>query len=148
MSSCNDKEQAISGFSMNRIFFVAYVNVNGTNLLQNDSQITVYYERNGVAEKVQRSNLDCPNGYTLTSQRNTVANGSDELCVKVFPSDYMDNENISTTYIKFGNNQMDTIQCQFHTTSNSITLTKSWLNGTLVWDIQTASSFPLIQIMK
>ncbi len=131
MSSCNDKEQAISGFYMNRIFSIQYVSVDGTNILQNDSPIEVYYEKNGIAQKVERSNLDYPNGFTITSQRNTAPNGSDELCVKVFPSDYYDDEDISTTHIKLGDHQMDTIQCQFNITSNSIYLTKTWLNGTL-----------------
>jgi hypothetical protein len=150
MSSCNDndEEQVITGFSMNRIFFIEYVSVDGTNILQNDSPIEVYYEKNGIAEKVERSNLNYPNGFTITSQRNTASDGSDELCVKVFPSDYYSDENISTTYIKLGDFQTDTIQCQFERTANSFYLTKTWLNGVLVWDIETKPSSRLIQIIK
>jgi hypothetical protein len=148
MSSCNDKEQAIPGVSMNRIFFIEYVSVDGTNILQNDSQIEVYYERNGIAEKVERSNLTYPNGFIITSQRAAAPDSSDELCVKVFPSDYYNDEDISTTYIKLGDYQMDTIQCQFYRTPNLIYTLKIWHNGTLVWDKQTSSSSPLIQIIK
>ncbi len=149
MSSCNkEKEQPISGFDMNRIFFIEYVSVDGTNILQNDSPIEVYYENNGIAEKINRSYLDYPNGYKITTQREAAPNGSDELCVKVFPSDYLNDESISTSYIKFGDHQTDTIQCQFQITTNTIYLTKTWLNGTLVWDIDTKPSSRLIQIIK
>lgn len=150
MSSCNkEKEQPTKGFSMKTIFFIEYVSLDGINIVKNDSPIEVYYDNNGVVQKVERSNLDYPNGFKITSQRNTAANGSDELCVEIFPSDYYNDEDISTTYIKLGDSQMDTIQCQFHRTSNSIYLTKTWLNGTLVWDSTSLSSpFPLIRLIK
>ena len=147
ISSCNDKEQAIQ-FYMNRILFIEYVSVDGINILQNHSPIEIYYEINGIAEKVERSNFDYPNGFKITSQQNAGADGSDELCVKVFPSDYYNDENSSTTFIKLGDHQMDTIQCQFQTTTNVFYLTKIWLNGKLVWDIETRPSSRLIQIIK
>lgn len=153
VSSCkneneNENEQVFIGVFINRVFYITYVNTDGTNILRNDSQLDVFYEQNGIAQKVERLNLDYPNGYTLTSLRNTAPNGSDELCVKVFPSDYYNEGNISTTFIKLGNNQMDTLRCQFQTTSNTFILTKIWLNGTLVWDKETAKASPLIQIIK
>ena len=151
MSSCKKvkvSEEVIRGFSMNRLFYIAYVNPDGTNILQKDSQIEVFYEKDGIAQKVVRSNLDYPNGFRITSQRNTGPNGSDELCVEVFPSDYYNNENISTSYIKLGDHKMDTIQCEFNTTPNSIYLTKIWHNGSLVWDIETAKATAFIQLIK
>ncbi len=150
MSSCNkEKGEPIKGVSMNTIFFIEYVSVDGTNVLQNDSPIEVYYKNGGIVEKVERSNLTYPYGFTITSQRNTAPDGSDELCVKVFSSDYYNVEDISTTYIKLGDSQMDTIQCQFHRTTNSIDIIKTWLNGTLVWDSTSPSSpFPLIHLIK
>jgi len=149
MGSCKkEKEQSTMGFAMNRIFFIEYVNVDGTNILQNDSPIEVYYKNNGITQKVERSNLDYPNGFTIVSQRNTAPYSSDELCVKVFPSDYYNDVDISTTYIKFGDHQADTIQCQFQRTTNSFFLTKIWLNGILAWDAETRPSSRLIQIIK
>lgn len=149
MSSCNkEKELITEGFSMNRIFFIEYVSIDGKNILQDDSQIEVYYENNGIAQKVEQPNLTYPNGFAIVSQQNTAPNGSDELCVKVFPSDKLNDKNFSTTYIKFGDYQIDTIQCQFNITTNSVYLTKTWLNGTLVWDIETKPSSRLIQIVK
>ena len=68
-SSCNEKEETMKGFSMNRIFFIEYANADGTNILNYDSQIEVYYDRNGIAEKVHRSNLSFPLGYTITNIR-------------------------------------------------------------------------------
>jgi hypothetical protein len=150
MSSCNDnyKEEPIPGFFLHRIFFIEYVSSDGINILQNDSPIEVYYKNNGIAQKVERSNLDYPNGFKITSQRNAAAYGSDDLCVEVFPSDYYNDEDISTTYIKFGDHQTDTIQCQFQRTTNSFYLTKTWLNGILVWDLDTRPSSRLIQIIE
>ena len=138
----------IKGVYINRHFFIEYKNAEGVNLLQNDSYIQVSYKKNGVAELVQRPNLDCPNGYAIVSQRNTGPDGSDELCVKVFSSDYDDSSNRSTTYVKFGNNVTDTFDCQFYKTPSTVALTKIWLNGILVWDWQTAKSVPFFHITK
>jgi len=123
-SSCNEKEETMKGFSMNRIFFIEYVNADGTNILNYDSQIQVYYERNGIAEKVEQSNLSFPLGYTITSLRDVSPEGLNELCVKVFPSDYMDEEKSSITNIKLDDYQTDTIKCQFDISSNSVYLQK------------------------
>lgn len=156
LNSCNKdaakndtpEDRFFTGMALSRHFFIEYNNADGTNLLQNDSQIQVSYKKDGVAEIVQRGNLDYPNGYALVSQRNTAPNGSDELCVKVFSSDYDDSANMSTTYVKFGNTQADTFECQFNKTPNTVSIAKIWLNGTLVWDIQTATSVPFIHITK
>jgi hypothetical protein len=151
LNSCkkdSTNDRLFPGVALYRHFYIEYVNVDGTNLLQNDSEIQVFYKKDGVAELVQRSNLDYPDGYTLVSQRNTGPDGSDELCVKVFSSDYDDNENLSKTLVKFENNQTDTFQCQFHKTPNTNTIARIWMNGTLVWDAQTAASVPFIHITK
>lgn len=148
MSSCNNKEQAAPEFYMGKLYvYIEYVNVDGTNILQNDSQIEVYYEENGIAQRVIRQNLDVPFGFTITTQSDAARDGSNELCVKVSPSDYLDSENISTTYVKFGD-KMDTIQCQFYKSSNTFYLLKTWHNGTLVWDKETAKASPLLRIIK
>jgi hypothetical protein len=150
MSSCNDKEQADKGVFISTILFIKYSHPDGTNLLKNDSQIEVYYDKNGFAEIVNQPNLDYPKGYMITTERDAKPDGSDELCVKVFPSDYYNEENISTTYVKLGNYQMDTIQCQFNITPNSVSLCKTWHKGTLVWDLTTkmGSPYPLIKMIK
>lgn len=150
MNSCNkeNKEQAKEALYIERIVYIEYVNMDGTNILQNDSQIEIYYEKNGIAERVARANLDYGNGYVITNQQDVASNGSNELCVKVFSSDYLDNENISKTYIRLGNNQMDTIQCQFYKSSEAMYIQKIWHNGTPVWDIETADVSPLIRIIK
>jgi len=151
--SCNKEKEKnfevnIAGVFVDKVFYIAYLNSEGKNVLDTNSQIQVFYLKDGTAEKVERSNLDSPNGFTLTSQRRTAANGSDELCFKVFPSDYEDNTNKSTTYIKFEDNTMDTLECQFQKTAEIHLLMKIWLNGSLVWDRQTAKTLPLIQIIK
>lgn len=141
-------ETNFAGSIVDKVFYITYLNSESINVLQTNSQIQVFYLKNGTAEKVERAYLDCPNGFTLTNQNNTLGNGSNELCVKVFPSDYEDNSNKSTTYIKFDNNTMDTFECQFQISSGSHLLMKIWLNGSLVWDRQTTKTRPLIQIIK
>jgi len=144
LSSCNDKELSIKGIYINSIVFIEYSGSDGKNILKSDSQIEVFYDKNGIAEKVDHPNLTYPNGFTITTERNAQPYGSDELCIKVFPSNYYNEENLSTTYIKLGEYQIDTIRCQFYITSN-----KTWHNGTLVWDIDNnETSFPLINIIK
>jgi hypothetical protein len=151
LSSCKKDTKddgIIKGVIIDVHFFIEYNNADGINLLQNDSYFQVSYMKGGVAESVQRPNLDFPNGYAIVSQRNTGPDGSDELCVKVFSSDYYDNSNTSVTYVKFGNNTTDTFKCQFYRAPNLVHLIKIWLNGTLVWDAQTAESAPFIHITK
>lgn len=151
LSSCRKDttyDGIIKGVSINTHFFIEYNNADGVNLLQNNSDIQVSYMKDGVAESVQRPNLDFPNGYAIVSQRNTGPDGSDELCVKVFSSDYYDNSNTSVTYIKFDDNTTDTFKCQFYKTPGTFSIIKIWLNGILVWEAQTAKSVPFIHITK
>lgn len=147
--SCNGEEKNMQDLYIGKLnVYLEYVSIDGTNILQNDSEIEVFYDKNGIVEKVNRSNLTYSNGFIITSKRDVAPNGSEELCVKVFPSDYLNVDNISTTYVKLGDHQLDTIQCQFYKASDLFYLLKTWHNGTLVWDKQTNSTSPLIQIVK
>ncbi len=153
MSSCTDNSEAlqdrpIKGVSFNTIFFIEYVNADGTNILHNDSPIEVFYEKNGIAEKVERLYLAYPYGFEITGQQEAIPDGSGELCVKVFASDYYSERKTSTTFIKLGDYPVDTIQCLFEMIPNGIYIYKIWHNGILVWDRTTKPSSLLIQIIK
>ena len=149
MSSCRDKNLTDHVDYGNLNIYIEYLDSNGANIVQNDTQVAVFYEKDGIPQPVVRLNLDRPYGFTITSKRDISPKPPNELCVAIFPSDYMDNENLSTTYVKLGNNSMDTFRCQFYKDQHWIYLLKVWCNGTLVWDSQTAStSSPLIKIVK
>jgi hypothetical protein len=154
MSSCRDKNlfQEVNGLHDivgNMHIYIEYLDSNGANIVQNNSQVAVFYEKDGIAQPVQRPSFDVPYGYTIKSMQGIYfPNAPDQLCVDFFPSDYLNNENFSTTYVKLGDNSMDTFRCQFYNEPGVFVLLKVWHNGTLVLDHQTASTQPLIKIVK
>jgi len=153
MSSCRDENflQQINGLHNivgNMNIYLEYLDSKDANLVQKDTPVAVFYEKDGIAQPVQRPYFDVPYGYTIKSMRVISPNAPDELCVNIFPSDYMNKENFSTTYLKLGNNSMDTIRCQFYNEPGMIYLLKIWLNGTLVWEHKSDSALPLIKIVK
>ena len=154
MSSCKDKSlfQEVNGLHNivgNMHIYIEYLDSNAANIVQNNTQVAVFYEKDGIAQLVQRPSFDVQYGYTIKSMQGIYfPNAPDQLCVDFFPSDYLNNENFSTTYVKLGDNSMDTFRCQFYNEPGMIYLLKVWHNGTLVWDHQTASTQPLIKIAK
>jgi len=148
MSSCRDKDLSNHVDYGNMFFYIEYLDSKGANIVQKETQVAVFYEKDGIAQPVQRTNLDVPYGYIIKSMRVISPNAPDELCVNIFPSDYLNNENLSTTYVKLGNNSMDTFRCQFYKDQHWIYLLTVWHNGTLVWEHKTDSALPLIKIVK
>jgi len=149
MSSCKDENLSNHVDYGNMNIYIEYLDSNGANILQNDTPVAVFYEKDGIPQPVVRLNFDRPYGFTITSKSDISPKPTNELRVVFFPSDYMDNENLSTTYIKLGNNSMDTFRCLFYKDQHVIFLLKVWCNGTLVYDSKTAStSSPLIKIVK
>lgn len=153
VSSCNDRnnlQDVYGGHNLlgNLHIYIEYVDSKGANILQNSSPVAVFYEKDGMAQLVERLNLDVPFGYVIKSKRVISQNNPDELCVDFFPSDYLDKENFSTTFVKLGNNSMDTFRCQFFNESGVFYLLKVWHNGTPVWEHKVNLTQPLITIVK
>lgn len=153
MSSCRDKNflQQVNGehdFVGNMHIYIEYLDSNGANIVQSNTQVAVFYEKDGIAQLVQRPSFDVPYGYTIKSMQGIFPNAPDELCVDFFPSDYLNKENLSTTYVKLGNNSMDTFRCLFYNDPGVFYLLKVWHNGTLVWEHKIDKASPLIKIVK
>jgi len=141
-NSCkNDPD--LPGIIVNTTFYINYINTKGENLLHDDSQIEVLYDLNGTAVKVERPNLDYPNGYALRPLGDAIPNGGNELCLKIFPEG-------SINYIKLDGYESDTLKCEFLRIRNSSTIVKIWLNNKLVWDTndKNNSTSRLIQVIK
>jgi hypothetical protein len=141
-SSCKN-ETNIPGLDIETVFFIKYINADGETILHDGSQIEILYDLDGTAVKVERPNLDYPNGYTLKPLGDAIPNGGNDLCLKVFPEG-------SINYIKLDGYERDTIKCEFLKDSGGITIIKIWQNNKLVWDFydQTHSTSRLIQITK
>lgn len=153
MSSCSDKNfldnvNGLHNLVGNMNIYLEYLDSKGANIVQKDTPVSVFYEKDGIAQFIDRPGFDVRYGYTIKSMKIVSPNNPDELCVNIFPSDYLDKENFSTTYLKLGDNSMDTIRCQFYNKPGMFILLKVWHNGTLVWDSQTAYVQPLIKIVK
>ena len=141
-SSCKN-ETNIPGLDVETVFFIKYINSNGENILHDDSQIEIRYDQNGTSIKVERPNLDYPNGYTLRPLGDATPNGGNGLCLKVFPEG-------SVNYIKIDGYESDTLKCEYLKDSGGIAIVKIWHNNELVWDVsdQNRTTSRLILIVK
>lgn len=103
-----------------------------------ESNIKIYYLVNGELEEVYYPNYDNPRNFSIYERDGFYrmglspnANEKDELPV---------------TYIKWNDNDTDTIKCSFSRTDNSVICTKVWYNESVMWE--NYSSCRCIQVVK
>lgn len=89
--------------------------------------ITIYYaNEEGEHIEVLENDRGYPNGYKYIAENSTVG---------IFANtDYIDSDNISYTYVDWGNGELDELKAEFHITDNSTVITRVWLNGVLMQD--------------
>lgn len=110
--------------------YILYENNKGGNILDKNSVIDVFYDDKGVMYKVDRPNLDAPNGYVLEYKDQNVI-------LKLFTSDFFiikDQRIYSKTYVKLDGLPTDTFTCQLYADGGKILVVRVWHNNNLVWE--------------
>lgn len=120
------------------------VNQQSQNLLTpptalNESNIDVFYVKNGTASLFYKSSASFPKGFKIFKP-----DGQESL--KLFLNDA--DEDFPLTIIKFSSYTADTIKCQVLRKNNSIIMNKLWLNGTLKFDAENHIGSESITIIK
>ncbi len=129
--SCNSdgNEQ----FFIDTSITISVKDINGTDRLDpqnpnnlNESDIKLYYLKDGEAQEVFNGNLDHPKGFFIYEHQ-------EEHRIAIFPN--VDrSEEYPVTYIQWSEQDMDTIKCKIKRTSSSEVCTEVWFNNDLKWD--------------
>lgn len=61
-------------------------------------------------------------------------NSNSQFLLRLFPN-HNAGEKLPITYIQWTEEDTDKIQCQYRRSKGSVTCTKVWLNGEVVWDV-------------
>lgn len=105
----------------------------------NNNNVKLYYLKNGIEEFYHCGNCDLPNGFTYDTK--------DHFNTFVFRPNFEQQQNNSNpiTYIQWNESDRDTVQCQITRNGNnsSITCTKVWYNGELVWNSEGERFFTI-----
>lgn len=104
----------------------------------------VYHVTAEQKELFNQSNLDAPGGYWI--KKNEKENYY-YLQVLLTTPNSKELSTKTTTYLKIGNYELDTIQASYFSTAPSIKLSKVWFNNNKTWD--SANNTPTIfEIVK
>jgi hypothetical protein len=149
LNSCSDDGTDAIVISIGMNFIV--VDKMGNDLLDpknesaiNENDIKILYLVNGEVKKGDISGYipDYPNNFLITESRI----GLPEYVLTVFlNSESMDSETI--TYLQWNENDTDTIKSTIYRSEEVTSVTKVWLNDSLVWDGETHTK-PECRIVK
>ncbi len=134
-------------------FDISYFDKNGNDLLNpnnpnsyKETDINIYYLINGEKVKQYQKNLEYPKSFFISNEIR-----DNKYFMRLFPNDRNLNENNrAITYINFGNNEEDKVECEFKTykNSSSIQVVKIWYNDKLMWQYTDGGSNRWIEIIK
>jgi len=130
MSSCNkDEEKELVSFYHSTSFEVSIKNNAGEDLLDpnnpnsyNENEIKIFYLINGEMEEVYDALMDSPRNFFIFKSES-------EYKLRLF-LDY--STDFTTTYIKWNESEMDTIQAEIFKTEGLTAYSKAWYNNEIV----------------
>lgn len=133
-TACESEDE--NQFYIDRKIDVTVKDNDGNDLLNPDKggsfseeDISILYLIDGEMKEVIRPNLEHPKNFFIFEHES-------EYRMRIFPNDQTDNDS-PVTFIKWGENEIDTIKCHIETRENSIICTKVWINGELRWESES-----------
>jgi hypothetical protein len=134
-------------------FDISYFDQNGNDLLDpnnpksyKESDIDIYYLLDGIKVKQYQGNLDFPEFFWIPNEIR-----ENKHYMRLYPNrKSLDENNRAITYINFGSNKEDKVECEFQTyeNSSSIQVVKIWYNDELKWQNRTGGDSRWIDILK
>jgi len=134
-------------------FDISYFDNNGNDLLDpnnpvsfKESDIDIYYLLDGLKLKQYQANLEYPEFFFISDEIR-----ENKYFMRLFPNrKNLDENNRAITYINFGNNVEDKVECEFQTYENSsnIRVVKIWYNDELKYQYGDGSESRWIEIIK
>ncbi len=148
--SCKKDDEAVFDETA---FDISYIDQNGNDLLDTinpnsykASDINIYYLLDGIKVKQYQENLEYPKFFYISNEIR-----ENKHFMVLFPNrKNLDENNRAITYINFGDNREDKVECEFQTykNSSSIQVVKIWYNNVLTWQYITGGSQKWIEIIK
>ena len=124
---------------------ISIKDLKGNDLLNPENEaaikpkdIDIYYLKGRVKEKVYHPNYDAPENFFIAQKED----GSGQYYMRVFVSDHMNSNSISTTYIEFDGWGTDTLTAKIHKQGAVTAATIAWYNGDLKIDTVIQSKSP------
>jgi hypothetical protein len=145
-----------SGMNRDTYVYMTYRNANGADLLDSstpghfkETDLRLYYVRDGIVDEVYDSNMDMPRNMRLESTEQGVA-------LLVFTDEPPQAKPVAgkivtggaITLLKLNNTTTDTITTAWERRPGNFQVIKVWYNGELKWDRSTTPIKPLITIVK
>lgn len=138
--SCHGNDDKNCCMNIESDILITLVNSEGLDLLDpssngaiDSSNIQVRYEmENGEKKLINDPNFDASKGFHIIDPEETQ---TDKYSLQLFlNTDYLDEENISYTYIEWSSADIDEIKSQFIRENNNLLVSKVWVNGELSWE--------------
>lgn len=150
MISCQKNDDETCCTQIDADVFISVQNSVGKDLLDESSEaialnsIKIKYKmKGGDISEVNDPSLDAPHGFYFYNPHDA----SDLYKVQIFLNTvYLNNSDISYTYVEWTPNSIDEIRTKFTRTKNTLTAQKIWINDDLVWVHNEGSQ--LITIVK
>ena len=141
--SCN-KSHPIPGVDLDTTVELWIRNKDGKNLLDsttkgyyNVKDIKVFYVINGQKVEVFNPNLDAPRNFFTFKYE---ANGESVLRIFLYPG--TTNQEITTTYLQWRGNEVDTLKGLINRPYSNVTkCDKVWYNGKVTFDYATTGTY-------
>lgn len=145
---CSDSDDSNSNFyNITSGAEFGIFNTDGEDLLDPDnsdhwdtSAFRVFYLINGEVQEVYNQNMDNPRGYYIYKHAN-------EFRTAVILNS-SETEEYPTTYIKWNDEDTDTIRASFQRTENGVIQNTLWLNDELVWELGDNTTEPYFELTK
>lgn len=123
----------------------------GNDLLDPDNgtisaeDINIYYLQNGEKKRVYNSRYDYPENFRILQTED----GTEQYYLVVFANDEANTDSISTTYIEFRKEEIDTLEAKITEKPGLFIATTAWYNGVLKVDKSIPSKYPMsFEIIK
>jgi len=132
--SCNKTDEPIqNGFNLDVGLEFSIINSLNEDLLDpnnpnhiDESKIKLFYVVNGETQEVYDGNMDNPRNFMIYKHEN-------EYRIGIFQNT-ADTEEKPITYIRWNDNDTDTIETSYERTTGAVIQRKIWLNGEQIWD--------------
>lgn len=150
LTSCNKsdemQQQSQQQFNLDALLEFSIINSENQDLLNpnNPNHITqedikIFYLINGQSKEVYNPLMSNPRNFLIYKHES-------EYRIRISPN-ISETEEIPITYIKWNNNDTDTIKVSYNRTPNAIQQRKIWLNDIQIWD-WTENKDPFFIISK
>lgn len=102
-----------------------------------ESNLDIYYLKDGEKEKVFDGNLDYPKNFKIY-----YSEGEGKFTMMLWPSNHIEEDGNTTTLIEFPDSTVDTVTME-PTNEDANSAVKIWYDDQLVWDRNSDNTMPI-----